>query len=268
MPRVNYSHLSARGIITPRKSGVTIPYDFSINPYVGCAFGCSYCYVRGMQYGDDAEQKSRTWGDWVMIKENALGLLQHSRRRLFGKRIFFGTATDPYQPIEAKQGITRSLLEHLVMAYPSRVHIQTRSPLVVRDLDVFSRFGDTLSVGVSIPTDDDRVRRVFEPSAPSIAQRIAAMETLHHAGIRTTASIAPLLPCRPYEFGALLRGRARGYWMDLMNHHGSDPVMRARYLDNGWSEWIRPDRDAVRRQIEAGWLGDPALPEGHGPGHT
>jgi DNA repair photolyase len=255
MGRVTFTDIESSGILTPLKSGNPMGYDFSLNPYVGCAFGCSYCYVRRMQHGDDAEEKSDTWGDWVKIKANALSLLQRSWRRLYGKKILIGSATDPYQPIERKTGLTRALLESLVMAYPARIHILTRSPVVTRDIDVFARFGDALGVGVSIPTDDDAVRKVFEPSAPSIPQRLAALEELHRAGVRTTVNIAPILPCNPARLGELIRDRADSWWVDAMRYHWTDPKMAARYRQNGWGRWMNPDLDAIREEIRLAWNG-------------
>lgn len=255
MGQIELSEIEARSILTPLKKGNPMNYDFSINPYVGCAFGCSYCYVRRMQYGDDAEEKSETWGDWVKIKANAVSLLQKSWRKLYGKKIALGTGTDPYQPVERRTGLTRALLESLVMAYPARIHIQTRSPVITRDIDVLLRFGDALSVGVSIPTDDEEVRKVFEPSAPSIPQRLAALAKLHEAGIRTSASLAPLLPCNPTRLGGLIRGHTDHFWMDAMRYHWTDLVMAARYRSHGWEKWMNPDVDAVREEVRQAFEG-------------
>jgi DNA repair photolyase len=259
MGRVAITEIEAKGILTPQKMGCMGSVDFNVNPYVGCAFGCSYCYVRRMQYGDDADQKSQDWGNWVKIKKNALALLQKSYRRLYGRTIFFGSATDPYQPIERHAGITRSMLEFLAMCYPKKIHIQTRSPLVARDVDVFLRFGDVLSVGVSLPTDNDKVRRIFEPSAPSIPQRLKAMEKLHAAGVRVHASLAPLLPCHPERLGRLIKGRAGGFWMDEMRYHWNDPEMARRYRENGWGKWRKPDMEKIREGVERGWLSQETL---------
>lgn len=269
MARITFTDIESGSILTPLKKGNPMGYDFSLNPYVGCAFGCSYCYVRRMQYGDDAGDKSETWGDWVKVKANAVALLQRSWRRLYGKKILLGTATDPYQPVERKLGLTRALLESLVMAYPARLHINTRSPLAARDIDVMLRFGEAISVGFSIPTDDDEVRKVFEPSAPSIPQRLEAMAKLHDAGIRTGVNIAPILPCNPKRFGGMIRGRAHSYWVDAMRYHWTDPVMQSRFRSHGWGEWLNPDLETIREQIQRAWdAPDSPAPLPHDPADT
>jgi DNA repair photolyase len=253
MARITFSDIESSSILTPLKKNNPMNFDFSLNPYVGCAFGCSYCYVRRMQYGDDAGEKSDTWGDWVKVKRNAVALLQKSWRRLYGKKILIGSATDPYQPVERKLGLTRALLESLVMAYPERIHVLTRSPLAARDIDVMLRFGEAFSVGVSIPTDDDGVRKVFEPSAPSIPQRLEALSKLHDAGIRTNVNVAPVLPCDPKRLGGLIRGRARSWWVDEMRYHWTDPDMKARFLNHGWGEWLNPNLERIREEIREAW---------------
>jgi DNA repair photolyase len=261
MGRVHITELEAKGILTPQKSmSCGMSSRFTLNPYVGCAFGCSYCYVREMQYGDDATEKSEDWGNWVKVKVNAVALLRKSLRRLYGTSITIGSATDPYQPIERRLGLTRSLLELLVMAYPEHVHIQTRSPLVTRDIDVFRRFGNALTIGISLPTDNDNVRKVFEPSAPSIPQRIAAMTELTNAGIHTVASLAPLLPCNPENLGRILQESAVEYWVGGMQYHKSDPKMIARYRDHHWNGWRNVDRDLIREIIQATFYHDEITP--------
>jgi DNA repair photolyase len=116
---------------------------------------------------------------------------------------------------------------------------------------VFRRFGDALTIGISLPTDNDAVRKVFEPSAPSIPQRIAAIRELTHAGIRTVASLAPLLPCTPENLGRIVQENAVEYWVGGMQYHKSDSKMIARYREHHWNGWRNVDRDLVYEIIEA-----------------
>lgn len=196
--------------VTPRPArqilakgvGRTEAYDFTLNPYVGCQFGCSYCYAA---FFVPDEKKAREWGRWVEVKENALELLRR-RRDLAGKSIYIGSATDPYQPAEGRTRITRRILEHLLSLSPlPRVVIQTRSPLVTRDIDLLRRF-NKIRVNVSVTTDDDEVRRTFEPNAPTIPARLTALRELKSAGIRTAACLSPLLPVHdPAGFARTLK---------------------------------------------------------------
>lgn len=182
----NSRQILARGV------GRTEAYDFTLNPYVGCQFGCSYCYAAAFV---PDEVRRRDWGQWVEVKENALQLLRQ-RRDLAGKTIYLGSATDPYQPVESRTRLTRRILEYLATLSPQpRIVIQTRSPLVTRDIDVLLRFS-RLRVNVSVTTDDDEVRRSFEPNAPTISARLAALRELRAAGLRTGCCLAPLLPVR------------------------------------------------------------------------
>jgi DNA repair photolyase len=133
------------------------------------------------------------------------------------------------------------MLEILLAAFPARLHIQTRSPHVVRDLDLFRRFGDSLTVGVSVPTDSDVVRKAFEPRAPSVNRRLQAARTLKEAGIRTTASVAPLLPCTPKRLARLLTPCFDSAWIGRMNFYEKGDEMRTLYTSRGWNDYLRPE---------------------------
>ncbi|MCI4371632.1 MAG: hypothetical protein L3J78_03185, partial [Thermoplasmata archaeon] len=121
--------------------------DYSFNPYVGCYHGCLFCYVPRLM------QLDRTaWGTSVVVKRNAPSILAHEVRKLTKGLVMISTATDPYQFVEGKYRITRHALEVLLRArWP--VSVLSRSPLMVRDLDLFVQFG-TIEVGMSIPTLD------------------------------------------------------------------------------------------------------------------
>ncbi len=243
------TQIEVRSALTAQSGRRGIPCDYTINPYRGCAFGCSYCYARQFVY-EDAEKKA-DWGHWVEVKANAVDALQRESHKLTGKTIFFSSATDPYQPIERKLGLTRALLEILLLAFPARVHLQTRSPYVTRDLALFQQFGDTLTVGISVPTDSDVVRKAFEPRAPSIARRLEAARELKGAGIRTTAAVAPLLPCTPVRLARLLAPCFDHAWVGRMNFHEKGDELRQMYTDRGWEAYLLPDHERnVRTALE------------------
>lgn len=164
-------------------------YDYAINPYVGCQHACSYCYARFMKrFSGHAEP----WGGFVDVKIDAPDLLRVEIHRKRPGRVWVSGVCDPYQPLEARYELTRDCIRILAQSgWP--VVVQTRSPLVLRDLDLLAAAED-LEVGLTVTTADDRIRRLFEPHAPPIEERVKALDGLHRAGIRTFAMIAPLLP--------------------------------------------------------------------------
>lgn len=183
---IDYKEVS--GILTKPK-GFMAGYDFTINPYSGCAFGCSYCYAAA--FARD-EESSSNWGQWVTVKENALDLLRRLRRNLSGKSIYISSVTDPYQPIERTLELTRDILRELVHHKP-RLVIQTRSPLVARDIDLLQQF-EVVQVNMTVTTDDEGVRRAFEPGCPSNQQRLDGIALVAAAGIQACITMTPLLP--------------------------------------------------------------------------
>ena len=186
--------------ILTRASGFVNSYDFTLNPYTGCSFGCSYCYAAFFQR-DRARQES--WGQWVTAKENAGRLMAAVRPGLLdGKRIYMSTVTDAYQPLERRVEITREVLENLADRHAPRLVVQTRSPLVTRDLDLFGQIeerGGRVQVNMTVTTDDDEVRRAFEPGCPTNAARLRAIRAVREAGIQTCITMTPLLLVRDAE---------------------------------------------------------------------
>jgi DNA repair photolyase len=181
--------------ILSRAQGFMGDYDFTLNPYSGCQFGCAYCYAAF--FVNDAE-KRQNWGLWVEVKANAVKELNKSRS-LYGKKIYMSSVTDPYQPLEGKIGLTRSILE--VLSSPSkmpRLVIQTRSPLVKRDIDLLLRL-DHVRVNMTVTTDSDAVRKRFEPYCPSNDHRLEAIQAVKAAGIKICICITPMLPLEDPE---------------------------------------------------------------------
>jgi uncharacterized Fe-S cluster-containing radical SAM superfamily protein len=195
------AYRSASSILT-RASGFMADYDFTLNPYSGCGFGCSYCYAAFFSR-DQARQNS--WGQWVEVKENALSLLKRMRTPLQGVTIYMSSVTDPYQPIERKLGFVRAILQELVHHQP-RLVVQTRSPLVTRDIDVLSEF-EHVRVNMTVTTDSEDVRKAFEPGCPGNRVRLRAIAEVHAAGIDTSVTMTPLLPViDPVAFAVTLCG--------------------------------------------------------------
>lgn len=190
-----------------KATGFMDGYDFTLNPYRGCQYGCSYCYATAFSPDRNRQQ---FWGDWVVVKENAAEILDKELARWQKKhpdlfpRIYLSSVTDPYQPIEVKQQLTRRLLEVMLVYQPTLV-IQTRSPMIIRDLDLLSRF-QRLRINLSIPTGSEEVRKDFEPRSPSIKARLQTISKLKYNipvdeahDIRFSVTITPLLPTFPKD---------------------------------------------------------------------
>jgi DNA repair photolyase len=175
--------------ILTKASGFMGEYDFTVNPYAGCAFACTYCYAAAFS---PSRQLRDDWGSWVKVKQNAVALFRKGMKKAAGSRIYMSSVTDPYQPVERIAEITRGILELMVEIQP-RLTIQTRSPLVCRDIDLLARLR-VVNVNITVTTDDERVRRVFEPGCPSCEQRLEAARKLSEAGIDVGITMTPLLP--------------------------------------------------------------------------
>ena len=201
-------------------------YPWVINPYTGCQHGCSYCYARFMKRVTGHREP---WGEFVDVKINAPDVLRREITKKKRGKVWVSGVCDPYQPLEAKYKLTRQCLEILARNYWP-VIIQTRSPLVLRDIDII-RSGQDFEVGLSVTTADDRMRNLFEPNAPPIEDRIKALDELHKAGIRTYAMIAPVLPGAE-GLAELLKGKIDYVLVDRMNYHYADWVYRKYGLED------------------------------------
>lgn len=194
----NIEDADASGILTPA-TGFMNAYDYTLNPYSGCSFGCTYCYAA---FFSRSPEDRDSWGSWVRVKRDVVGLLLKERKKLLkkakslvGLRIYMSTVTDPYQPIERKRKLTRNLLTMLVDWRPKLV-VQTRSPDVVRDIDLFKSIVDAgghVQVNLTVTTDDDDVRRTFEPHCPNNKVRLKAAGKLREANVQTCITMTPLL---------------------------------------------------------------------------
>ncbi|MEO8211105.1 MAG: radical SAM protein, partial [bacterium] len=190
---IEYKNVSS---ILTKTSGFMNGYDYTMNPYSGCSFGCTYCYAAFFSRSDD---KKNNWGYWIDVKENALSLLIKLRRKpLIKKTIYISSVTDPYQPIEKELELTRSLLKELSEYHKPIIVIQTRSPLVTRDLDLFKRF-DKIQINMTITTDSEEVRKIFEPLCPSNKVRLNAIKEINDSGINACITMTPLLPIKNAE---------------------------------------------------------------------
>ena len=213
----------AKEILT-RATGFMNEYDFTLNPYSGCSYGCTYCYAA---FFSRKPEERDSWGEWVRVKSNAVSTLEKRLKCkphcIDDKTIYMSSVTDPYQPIERKVELTRGILK--VMAGMSskevddqlflikdgpenkpepkpKLVVQTRSPGVVRDCDLFRSIkenGGRVRVNMTVTTDDEDVRRTFEPFCPSNSVRLRAISKVQDAGIDTCITMTPLLLVKEAE---------------------------------------------------------------------
>jgi DNA repair photolyase len=195
-------------------------YDYVINPYVGCEHGCTYCYARFIKKFTGHKEP---WGEFVDVKINAPELLEKEIMKRKKGDIWISGICDPYQPLEKDYKITRKCLE-ILSKYDWHIFIQTKSPLVLRDLDLIKRF-QQIDVGFSIGTASEEVKMIFEPRAPSISLRIKALGILRAEGIKTYAMIAPTLP-EAEGLVELLTNKVDYIIIDRMNYHYADWVYK------------------------------------------
>jgi DNA repair photolyase len=230
-------------------------FTHSLTPARNCTFGCTYCYVPTMRVraglrSDDWQH----WGQRTTIKSNAAQL---ARRELRPHQIIYcSPLTDPYQPAEAEARLMPDLLEAVAGNPPRAFVIQTRGPLIVRDIDLLRVLATRtiLRVSFSITTDFDSVRRIFEPLCAPISERWQTVATLQSAGIETSLAIAPVLPCDPAAVIeraiAVTRGPivADPFHVRAVKRSGATTRDAAIAIcaRHGWNEWLDP---AFQRSI-------------------
>ena len=193
---VEFRSLGVRSILNKSVSRRRLSFSRSINPYRGCEFACRYCYARytheymELRKPEDFEKK-------IFVKQNAAWLLEQELRRLDpGEEIALGTATDPYQPIERRARVTRSLLEVFAARRGYRLGIVTKSTLIMRDIDVLERISaqNELVIHITVTTPDPRLARILEPRAPRPDLRLRTVAQLRKSGLRVGILCSPLLP--------------------------------------------------------------------------
>ena len=199
-----YFFLPVKSILNKCDSA-RVPFDWTINPYRGCEFGCVYCYARYThEYmeldGGEFERK-------IFVKKDAAPLLAHDVAHKYSyasessggekpEHIAIGTATDPYQPAEREYGVTRACLEELAKREGLSISVITKSNQIVRDIDLFKKIAERseLSLNITITTLRTRLARLLEPRAPRPDLRVAAVRQLREAGLRVGVSASPLIP--------------------------------------------------------------------------
>jgi DNA repair photolyase len=200
-------------------------FEWSLNPYMGCAHRCTFCYVRAFERRADRPSDDR-YGRSIRVKTNVVDVLRRELAKPTWEHemVAIGAATDPYQPAEGRYRLTRGCIEALAAA-SNPISLITRGPMIVRDLDVLAQAARHASVSVtfSIPTLDDAAWRKTEPGTAHPRQRLRALSELVEAGIKASVGMAPILPGisdRPEQLEEVVRearaAGACGVWTNLL----------------------------------------------------
>jgi DNA repair photolyase len=193
---VEYFDLLVREILNKSEAS-RLPFDWTINPYRGCEFGCVYCYARET-HGFFESTSPEDFETRIFVKRRAAEKLALRLRKsdLRGQAIAIGTATDPYQPAEKHFGVTRSLLEVFTAVEGLQLSITTKSPLVLKDLDLLAELDrrHSIEIRMTVTTVDRELARKLEPAAPDPQARLRAVERLAEAGISVVINCMPVMP--------------------------------------------------------------------------
>lgn len=205
-------HLEARpasGALT-RTGGFLTGFTHTLQPYIGCRFGCDYCYVQGLSV-HHFQRNGRAWGDYVYPRTGIAEKLSaelarlEQRGHLAQTAVFMSSTTDPYQGAERRWALTRACLQALTVCPPGLLVVQTRSPLVTRDFDLLAALGERCWLSFTLETDKDDVRRQLTPNCPAVAQRLKTLRQAMDAGLQVQAAVSPCLPFSSVDqFGTLL----------------------------------------------------------------
>ena len=202
-----------------------MPFAWSLNPYMGCAHRCTFCYVRAFELRADRPADDR-YGRSIRVKTNVADVLARelTRPSWRGEGIAIGAATDPYQPCEGRYRLTRGCLEVLAAA-PNQFSLITRGPMIVRDLDVLQEATARVDVSImfSVPTLDEEVWRKTEPGTAHPRQRLRALKELVDGGVNVGIGMAPILPGlsdRPEQLAEVVKAAreagSTGIWANLL----------------------------------------------------
>ena len=233
-----------------------MPFAWSLNPYMGCAHRCTFCYVRAFEARADRPWDDR-YGSSIRVKTNIAEVLRHELARPSWQRepVAIGAATDPYQPAEGRYRLTRACIEAFAGA-ASPFSIITRGPLIVRDVDVLAEAARRARVSVtfSVPTLDDEIWRRTEPGTAPPRQRLRALTRLVEAGVDAAVGMAPILPGlsdRPNLLADVVRearaAGATGIWANLLYLRPGTREHFLAALERDWPELL-PEYERLYRR--------------------
>jgi DNA repair photolyase len=240
------NEIETKNILT--KTGVPAG-DYVINPYVGCTHKCIYCYADFMRRFTNHGEK---WGDFLDVK---ICNKKIKLNTLDGKKIVFSTVTDAYNQFERKYQITRNLLKQFINTN-IKISILTKSDLMLRDMDIFKQIPG-ITVGVSLNTLDDNIRKKLEPGASSIEKRLNAVKTLYAEGIYTYIFLSPVFPGIT-DFKKIInesKSYTKEFWFENLNLRGAFRSAVLNYIRNNHRN-LMPLYDEIykRKNYEYWWI--------------
>jgi DNA repair photolyase len=239
----------ASGALT-KTGGFLAGFTHTLQPYIGCSFGCTYCYVQGLSV-HRFHQPALAWGDYVhprvgIAERLRTELKRHAARgSLDNIAIFMSSATDPYQGAERKWRLSRACLEVMAEYPPGLLVLQTRSPLVVDDFARLHALGTRCWLNFTVETDRDEVRRALTPRCPSVAQRWATLAAAKAHGIQVQTTVSPCLPySNVQDFASLLVAHSDRVIVDTYVTGDGDGGRRTArtatgktYQEQAWGDW-------------------------------
>lgn len=251
----------ARSALTSA-SGFLAGFTHTLNPYVGCRFGCAYCYVQGSPV-HMCHNPPIAWGEYAHPKIGIAERLEQELARLSKGEldqvaIFMSSATDPYQGLERRWRLSRACLEIMLRYPPGLVVIQTRSPFVQDDFSLLQQLGQRCWLSFTVETDVEQVRQAVTPRCPSIAQRWAVLQAARDLQLNIQIPVSPCLPYSSVEtFGSLLLAHSQRVIVDTYTSgdgaggkRTAKTVIPALYQELGWGNW----RAAEAAQALYTWL--------------
>lgn len=240
---VKISDIDVKSVLT--KSNLPVS-DYSVNPYVGCTHACKYCYASFMKRFINHPEP---WGEFLDVKHWPE---MTNPEKYKGKELFIGSVTDPYNPQEEEYGRTRALLQQL-KGSGVKISIQTKSDLVLRDMELIRTFPDA-RVGFSINTLDERFKDDMD-NAVSIERRLEAMRQFHEAGIRTTCFISPIFPGITDVMAIIerVKDRCNLVWLENLNLRGNYKSVIMDYIRDKHSELLSLYEEIYLKNKRAYW---------------
>jgi DNA repair photolyase len=252
----------ASGALT-KTGGFLAGFTHTLQPYIGCRFGCEYCYVKGLSV-HRFHQPPLAWGDYVHPRVGIDEKLGQELKRLEKKgelaatSVFMSSATDPYQGLERRWRLSRACVDHFCTHPPGLLVVQTRSPLVADDFSRFQQLGERCWLSVTLETDRDEVRQTVTPRCPAIQQRLQTLQQAQAMGLNVQITVSPCLPFSSVEtFGALLIAHGQRIIVDTYTSGDGQAGKRTAstgipelYRGLAWSDW----RSEEQAQALYAWL--------------